>query len=269
MALEGDKLDLTQLFLQRYDVLCEFWLEGIWEGVPDDLKRLRPHPQVNSIAWNLWHLTRVEDAGLNRFVADRRQILDEGAWLEKLNLPWRHHGSGMSFAEVDELNRWIDLKALRAYAQAVQARTREIVAHISQVDLDARLQPERVRDRNRRGAGAPSGDGSGGDLHRLDERKMSAEFWHDAPLSTRGRDGRHRQFARRFIRLRGYASETPIKKTVFYIRRATANCGRLASPALDVRRPMAFVGAVQTPTCRGRGDQASAPFGSMTTLIAP
>lgn len=142
---EGYKLDVTQLFLQRYDVLCEFWLEGIWEGVPDDLKRLRPHPQVNSIAWNLWHLTRVEDAGLNRFVADRRQILDEGAWSEKMNVPWRHHGSGMSFVEVDELNRRIDLIALREYAQAVQARTREIVTHIAQVDLDARLQSERVR----------------------------------------------------------------------------------------------------------------------------
>jgi len=93
-------MDVTQLFRQRYDVLYEFWLGGIWKGVPEDLMRLRPHPRVNSIAWNLWHLTRVEDAGLNRFVVDRSQVLDDGQWRQRLNVPWRHHGSGMTFAEV-------------------------------------------------------------------------------------------------------------------------------------------------------------------------
>lgn len=66
-------MEWAQLFLQRYDVLCAFYLDGVWEMVPEDLMRQRPHPRVNSIAWNLWHLTRVEDAGLNRFVVDRLQ----------------------------------------------------------------------------------------------------------------------------------------------------------------------------------------------------
>jgi hypothetical protein len=138
-------MDTSQLFLQRYDVLYEFWLGGIWEMVPDDKKRQRPHPQVNSIAWNLWHVIRVEDAGLNRFVADHPQVLDQDAWLQKLNVPWRHHGSGMNFAEVDDLNQRIDLGALHEYGRAVQVRTHEIVTHIDRVDLDAKLQEERVR----------------------------------------------------------------------------------------------------------------------------
>lgn len=138
-------MDTTQLFLQRYDVLYEFWLAGIWEMVPDAKKRQRPHPQVNSIAWNLWHLIRVEDAGLNRFVADRPQVLDQDAWLPKLNVPWRHLGSGMNFAEVDDLNQRIDLGALHEYGRAVQVRTRDIVTHIDEVDLDAKLQRDRVR----------------------------------------------------------------------------------------------------------------------------
>ena len=138
-------MDTTQLFLQRYDVLYEFWLGGLWEMVPDDQKRQRPLPQVNSIAWNLWHVIRVEDAGLNRFVANRPQVLDEDAWLQKLNVPWRHHGSGMNFVEVDDLNQRIDLGALYEYGRTVQVRTRDIVTHIDEVDLDTKLQPERVR----------------------------------------------------------------------------------------------------------------------------
>jgi len=138
-------MDVTQLFLQRYTVLYSFWLGDAWTTVPDDLMRQRPHPRVNSIVWNMWHLTRVEDAGLNRFVVDRSQILDEGSWMQPMNVPWRHHGSGMTFAEVDDLSQRIDLQALHAYSEAVQVRTREIVDQIDQVDLDAILQPERVR----------------------------------------------------------------------------------------------------------------------------
>ncbi len=133
------------MFLQRYDVLYDFWIAEVWNTVPVKLMRQRPHSRVNSIAWNLWHLTRVEDAGLNCFVVDRPQVLDEGKWMQRLNLPWRHHGSGMSFTEVDELNQRIDLNALRDYSAAVQIRTREIIERIATVDLHEVMTHERVR----------------------------------------------------------------------------------------------------------------------------
>ncbi len=137
-------MDIAELFMQRYEVLYDFWLAHLWE-IPGELIRRRPHPQVNSIAWNLWHLTRVEDAGLNRFVTDRPQVLDEGGWTEKMDLPWRHHGSGMSFEEVDQLNARVDLQALRGYSAAVQRRTREIIGSLDAIDLDGVLQAGRLR----------------------------------------------------------------------------------------------------------------------------
>ncbi len=138
-------MDIQQLFLQRYDVLYDFWLGGVWELVPDDLMRQRPHPRVNSIVWNLWHLTRVEDAGLNRFVVDRPQVLDEGGWMERMHLPWRHNGSEMSFAEVDDLSQRVELQALHGYADAVRARTLEIIDQVTLDSLDAVLEAGRLR----------------------------------------------------------------------------------------------------------------------------
>ena len=138
-------MDVTQLFIQRYNALYEFWLGGLWETVPEDLMRQRPHPRVNSIAWNLWHLTRVEDAGLNRFVVDRSQVLDEGGWMKRINIPWRHQGTDMTFDEVDDLNRRIDLQALHAYSNAVQVRTREIVSQLSYESLDPVMEEDRLR----------------------------------------------------------------------------------------------------------------------------
>src|SRR5512145_1628898 len=98
-------MELSNLFFQRYDPLCDFWLAGIWEQVPPSLMIERPHPRVNSIAWILWHVYRVEDAGINRFIAGRPQVLDEGNWMERMNVPYRHNGGEMTLAEVDELSR--------------------------------------------------------------------------------------------------------------------------------------------------------------------
>ena len=130
-------MDLSQLFLERHDVLYDFWLCSLWETIPEVLMRQRPHARVNSIAWIIWHLTRVEDAGLNRFVVDRPQVLDEGAWMQKMDLPWRHNGGEMDLAGVDDLSRRIHLPALQEYSRAVRQRTREIVLQIDPLDLDA------------------------------------------------------------------------------------------------------------------------------------
>jgi hypothetical protein len=138
-------MDISSLFLQRYDPLYNAYLDGIWAQVPHDIMRLRPHPHTNSIAWNLWHMTRCEDAGLNRFVVDRPQVLDEGSWMERMNIPWRHHGSGMTFAEVDALDQRIDLPALQAYSLSVQERTRAILKTLLVPDLDAGMQEPQLR----------------------------------------------------------------------------------------------------------------------------
>lgn len=137
-------MKLSILFLQRYDVLYQFWIADLWTSIPEPLMRQRPHERVNSIAWNLWHLSRVEDAGLNRFVADRPQVLEDG-WLEKMELPWRHHGGGMTMPEVDELSRRINLPALHGYSNAVQSRTREVVRSLSMSDLEIVMQADRLQ----------------------------------------------------------------------------------------------------------------------------
>jgi hypothetical protein len=134
----------SQLFLQRYNVLYDFWLGGIWENVPEDLMRQRPHPRLNAIAWILWHLTRVEDAGLNRFVVDRSQVLDEGQWMQRMNIPWRHNGGGLTSTEVDDLNQRIDLQALHGYSNDVRTRTVEIVTQIDPDSLDAVVEMDRL-----------------------------------------------------------------------------------------------------------------------------
>ncbi len=137
-------MEWNELFLVRYRVLYDFWLAVIWEDVPEIWMRQRPHTRVNSLAWNLWHIARVEDSALNRFVADRPQVLDDGGWMGKMGVPLRHNGFAMTFKEVDQLSQQIDLDALRDYASAIQARTLEIVDNLDLATLDETLTRERV-----------------------------------------------------------------------------------------------------------------------------
>lgn len=139
------EMELSQLFLQRYEPLCDFWLADVWTLVPHDLMIQRPHPRVNSIAWILWHMFRVEDAGINRFIFDRPQVLDEGNWMERMNVPYRHNGGEMSFAEVDVLSRRINIDGLHQYALAVQTRTRETVGTLTMGDMDEVMREGHLR----------------------------------------------------------------------------------------------------------------------------
>jgi DinB family protein len=112
----------TEAVEKAASVNVDLWLKGL----TDRQMRLRPHG-LNSIAWVLWHVARVEDAFVSGLVMRRTQLLDEGRWDERLKAGGRGFGTGMSKDEVAELSDRIDLTALRAYRDEVGRRTRTMV----------------------------------------------------------------------------------------------------------------------------------------------
>lgn len=104
-------------------------------GLTDDQLRTRPAATTNSVAWTMFHTARSEDAGVNLLMSGGEQLYHVQGWLGRLGGDWRHNGSGMSFDEVEELSRRIDLEALRAYRRAVGQRTRALVPTLSAADL--------------------------------------------------------------------------------------------------------------------------------------
>ena len=136
-------MDAVSFFLTRYGEVHKGLVDGLFGSLSEAQLRARPHPGVNTVAWLLWHSARIEDVAVNRFLADRRQVLEE--WVERLAVPRRDVGTGMSDAQVDELSARIDLQALRGYWEAVSARTLFVVETLRGTDLDATVPAERVR----------------------------------------------------------------------------------------------------------------------------
>jgi hypothetical protein len=137
-------MDAVGFFLTRYGEVHKGLVDGLFGSLSEAQLRARPHPGVNTVAWLLWHSARIEDVALNRFLSDRPQVL--GEWLERLAVPRRDVGTGMSDVEVEELSARIDLSALRGYWAAVTARTLETVETLRGADLEAPVPGERVRN---------------------------------------------------------------------------------------------------------------------------
>lgn len=149
----GENFDDIALFFRVHAQLHSASVSnsGEWsleDALLDDLTesqfRRVPANEEHSIAWAVWHVTRIEDTTMNLLVAGTPEILDEGDWLRRMNAPLRHSGNEMSAEEVAAFSAQVDFAALRAYRVAVGRRTREIVATLTPADLPKRVDPARL-----------------------------------------------------------------------------------------------------------------------------
>ena len=106
---------------------------GLTDGLTDEVARYRPDPSANSIAWLIWHLTRIQDD----HVADLAQVEQVWAeWREKFKLPFGKWttGYGHGQEEVAAVRASGDL--LADYHQAVHELTLRYLDGITPEELD-------------------------------------------------------------------------------------------------------------------------------------
>jgi len=133
-------MDALQFFLLRYEALRattgQQSVDTLLSQLSETQLRHRPRPDLNSIAWIVWHMARSEDFGVQRFVGDRPQIFEQQGWMARLNVPLRDCGTGMTDDEVTDLSARVDVAALRAYWTAVGAGTLTVVHTLHPEELD-------------------------------------------------------------------------------------------------------------------------------------
>src|SRR5262249_15299129 len=127
-------MQARDLFLDQHSIVHSTAVAGnamsaaerVFGGLTDEQMRVRPRPDLNSLAWIMWHIARTEDILVNVLLAERPQVFDD-TWGRRLRVARRDLGTAMKSEEVTELTKEIDLAALREYRNAVGHRTREIV----------------------------------------------------------------------------------------------------------------------------------------------
>lgn len=124
----------NQLLIDGFDRI-QHVVRHVLNGADQALLTYRPDDDANSIAWLVWHLTRVMDD----HVADayeREQIWTAGGWADRFALPFDAYatGYGQSPDEVAQVDIEADL--LISYHEGVQERVHEVLALTRAEDLD-------------------------------------------------------------------------------------------------------------------------------------
>ncbi len=87
-----------------------------------------------TIAWNLWHITRIEDITTSTFILDEPQTFNN-EWKKKLKSSITDTGNAMTYDEIKDFSAKLDLKALLEYRNSVGKRTKELISIISIKDM--------------------------------------------------------------------------------------------------------------------------------------
>ncbi|MFI9504030.1 DUF664 domain-containing protein [Nocardia sp. NPDC052566] len=120
-------------------------VHGAVAGLGQEELAARIDPGANSIAWLIWHLTRVQDDHIAE-VAGLEQVWTAAGWAKRFELPFDDAatGYGHDSAEVDGLGA-VQAELLLGYYDAVHAQTIDYVAGLTDADLprivDTRWDP--------------------------------------------------------------------------------------------------------------------------------
>jgi hypothetical protein len=127
-------MDVSELLTEALGRVREEMPELV-KGLDEDQLAWRPDPRANSIAWLVWHLTRIEDDHVSE-VAGLSQAWVEEGWADRFGLPFpvSEHGYAMGGDDVGKVRASAEL--LTGYYEAVAARSAAYVSTLEPADLE-------------------------------------------------------------------------------------------------------------------------------------
>jgi hypothetical protein len=133
-------MDIAELLVDAFGRIRDT-THGTVEGASRSVLTYRPDPDANSVAWLVWHLTRIQDDHVADVAgAEQRWIAD--GWSERFDLPFPQRATGYGQSSDDVARVDVDGALLLGYLDAVHEETVRYVGGLVAVDLD-RIVDER------------------------------------------------------------------------------------------------------------------------------
>jgi uncharacterized protein DUF664 len=104
------------------------------DGLTDEQLAFRVDGTANSIAWLVWHLTRIQDDHVCD-VAGTEQAWTSDGWAKRFGLPFSDGATGYGDTSEDVAAVRASAELLTAYYDAVHGRTLRYVAGLTDTDL--------------------------------------------------------------------------------------------------------------------------------------
>jgi Protein of unknown function (DUF664) len=105
------------------------------DGLTPEQLAFRIDPEANSVAWLVWHLTRIQDDHVAG-VAGSEQVWTSQGWVERFGLPFDPLATGYGHRADDVAAVQVDSgELLVGYHDAVHQQTTRFVGGLSDADL--------------------------------------------------------------------------------------------------------------------------------------
>ncbi|HVX16489.1 MAG TPA: DinB family protein [Acidimicrobiales bacterium] len=133
MSPTPDNLASRGILLDSFSRIEE-QVRHISASITPEQLAFRPDSQANTIAWQIWHLGRGQDAQIAD-IAGRPQVWKAGGWVERFGLPFDEDatGYGQSPDEAGQVDVRADL--LGGYHAEVHAMTVEYLREVDTLEL--------------------------------------------------------------------------------------------------------------------------------------
>lgn len=124
----------NDLLVDGFDRVRETVQQAV-DGLDEDQLSFRPDRDANSVAWLVWHLTRVQDDHVAD-VAGAAQLWTAGGWVERFRLPFDVGaiGYGQTSDEVGQVRATADM--LVGYQDAVHSASVSYLATVEDGDFE-------------------------------------------------------------------------------------------------------------------------------------
>ncbi len=119
--------------------------DELWEGLDENTFRTSQNQKGRTIAYGIWHCTRIEDITMNLLVAGDKQIFNRENWQEKINSNITDTGNAMTEDDIMEFSKNINMEELKNYRIEVGRRTRDIVENLSTEDMKRNFDKHRLQ----------------------------------------------------------------------------------------------------------------------------
>ncbi len=102
-----------------------------------------PGAECNSIAFIVWHISRVEDFWVNRVIQRKKELFDTEGWQQQMGTPVKAYG-----LTIEELQSWPvpKLEVLLGYDNQIHECTLSFVQSIPNEQISELARPERPPD---------------------------------------------------------------------------------------------------------------------------
>jgi hypothetical protein len=119
--------------------------DEVWDGLDANTFKTMLVSEDATIAWNIWHIARIEDITSNILIANECQVINSNRWMEKMNAEVTDTGNAMTNDEIIAFSASINSSELRNYRISVGRKTQETIKKLKPEDLKRKISPDRLQ----------------------------------------------------------------------------------------------------------------------------